>query len=273
MKKKPAQVLTISSMLLVMSLACNSLPAWKFTPAPTSTPVLTSTQTLPPTTTLTPTALSSHISLASVHSEESGQSPNYTITSETPVILENADPRVLVFNQSAGDIVVQDINEFKATLKYVPGTPVSAGSFLDIGWKLVSPPGEILSLKFETIGYSDGAAHPYHYTQTLTFDIEKGEQVSLDVLFLPDSDYLKFLSDYCKIELAARDIDFDSSSQGADPTVENYRNWNITSDGLMITFDEYQVAPYAAGPQTVIIPYSALQGIIDPVGPLGKFLQ
>jgi hypothetical protein len=52
------------------------------------------------------------------------------------------------------------------------------------------------------------------------------------------------------------------------PTPENYRNWNIATDGLMITFDEYQVAAYAAGPQTVVVPYSELQAVIDPASPL-----
>jgi hypothetical protein len=55
--------------------------------------------------------------------------------------------------------------------------------------------------------------------------------------------------------------------------VENYRNWNITPDGLMITFDEYQVAPYAAGPQTVTVPYSELRGLINPEGVLKQFTQ
>jgi hypothetical protein len=36
----------------------------------------------------------------------------------------------------------------------------------------------------------------------------------------------------------------------------------------MITFDEYQVAPYAAGAQTVVIPYRELQTVIAPAGPL-----
>jgi hypothetical protein len=36
----------------------------------------------------------------------------------------------------------------------------------------------------------------------------------------------------------------------------------------MITFDTYQVAPGASGPQTIPIPYSELQAVINPQGPL-----
>ena len=60
---------------------------------------------------------------------------------------------------------------------------------------------------------------------------------------------------------------------GADPLPDNYRTWNIAVDGLVITFDAYQVAAYAAGPQIVTIPYMELQAIIDPSGPLEVYLQ
>jgi hypothetical protein len=37
---------------------------------------------------------------------------------------------------------------------------------------------------------------------------------------------------------------------------------------LWVTFDPYQVAPYAAGPQYVLVPYSALKDIIKADGPI-----
>jgi hypothetical protein len=46
------------------------------------------------------------------------------------------------------------------------------------------------------------------------------------------------------------------------------RNWNITPDGLLITFDTYQVGPGAAGPQQVNVPYNALGSVINSQGPL-----
>jgi hypothetical protein len=125
------------------------------------------------------------------------------------------------------------------------------------------------------MGYSDGAAHPYHFSRTVTFNLATGQDVTLDQLFLAGSDYLQIFSDVSKAELSTRDIGFNDEvfASGADPLPVNYQNWNITADGLLITFDEYQVAPYAAGPQTVTLPYSALKDVIDPQGPLGKFIQ
>jgi hypothetical protein len=37
---------------------------------------------------------------------------------------------------------------------------------------------------------------------------------------------------------------------------------------MLVFFDPYQVAPYAAGPQAVTIPYAALADVADPAGPL-----
>jgi hypothetical protein len=55
---------------------------------------------------------------------------------------------------------------------------------------------------------------------------------------------------------------------GADPTPENYQRWNLADDGFLVTFDVYQVAAYAAGPQTVTIPYADLRPVSNPNGVL-----
>ncbi len=54
------------------------------------------------------------------------------------------------------------------------------------------------------------------------------------------------------------------------PTVENYGVWNISLDRLEITFNEYQVAAYYAGPQTVTIPLAAIQKNLIPDAGLVK---
>ena len=50
--------------------------------------------------------------------------------------------------------------------------------------------------------------------------------------------------------------------RGAGANADNFQNWNLTKKGLMFTFDQYQVAAYAAGPQTVIIPFDKLKNIL-----------
>jgi hypothetical protein len=223
--------------------------------------------------TATPVPLYQQVTLTSVPSQDNGQPTSYQITIQTPTLTGSDDPRVKKFNDEVTALIANAVADFKNNLTQMPPTPLSVSSSFDVKYELLSPAGNIFSIKFDTMGYVSGAAHPYHLSYTFNYDLEKGNDVALSDLFLQGADYLGTISQYCAAQLSTRDIDFKDFSQGADPTPENYKNWNITSNGLMITFDEYQVAPYAAGPQVVTVPYSELKSLIDPKGLLGSFVK
>ena len=250
--------------LSICLAACGGSP----TPAvtPTISPIPTVIPTIHPTpTTMTPSSpLYQSVSL-SYWVKNDGR-----ITAQVPALTGSLDPRVLKFNHEMSALVDEVIRLATSDWggKHAPVDPNLPESFLDVRFELLSPPGSIFSLKFEITSYAKGAAHPFDYTRTATYDLEKGEDVTLDSLFLPGVDFLGPISATCLAKLQASEIGPVLSVEDAQPTAENYRNWNITADGLLITFDEYQVAPYAAGPQTVMVPYSELQSIIDPQGPL-----
>lgn len=217
--------------------------------------------------------LSQQVSVSPLHFEESGEAPKYKIAADVPTIIGVDDPRVKAFNDLTYGDYQLFVGELKDALQSMPAEPISGGSTLDVRYELVSPPGEIISLKYLITGYADGEPQPFHNIRTINFNIETGQEVQLDSLFLTGSNYLQTLSTYCAAELASRKIGFEAYASGADPSPENYQHWNITADGLMITFDEYQVADYAAGQQAVSVPYSALKDLIDPQGPLGKYVK
>lgn len=221
----------------------------------------------------TETPLYQQVTLTSVDYEESGTGPNYTLTTHTPSLTGLDDPRLTAFNQQMTVLVQAEVDAFKQNLLMVTVEPIANGSFLEVVFEQVSPAGNLISLKFTVNYYSDGAAHPGSYSHAATYDLQAGSFLSLDRLFTPGADYLGAISTYCKNQLAARDIGFDPASvTGAEADMVNYQNWNVTADGLLITFDEYQVAAYAAGPQTVTIPYGELQSILAADGPLAGFL-
>lgn len=276
--------------LAILTGACLALPLPGLRRAtaipPTSTPI-PATPTLPPEpgVTLIPTEtpgqetlsaplrLYQQVTLTAEPYSESGGDPVYTLETNSPVLEGSDDPRVVEFNRQAAFIVQELVDEFKAGFEYLPVEQLSAGSFFQVTFMQLAPAGDILSIQFGVDAYADGAAHPYHLTRTLNFDLERGEVLLLAELFLPDVDYLTFIADFCKAELATREIGFDQGfASGADPLPENYRNWNLTYEGLLIIFDEYQVASYAAGMQQVLIPYQELSALIDPAGPLVQLL-
>jgi hypothetical protein len=217
-------------------------------------------------------SLSQQVTLVSQPFNEANQTPPFTLTAQTPQLTGSDDPRVLAFNQRADELVMKQVDAFRQSFLQTTAPTVNNGSTLDVTYTLISQIGDLWSFKFDVAFYADGAAHPGLNSMTLNYDLAQGKELVLADLFLQNSDYLDVISKYCVVQLSKQPF-FNSLASGAEPTAENYRNWNITPDGLLITFAEYQVAPYAAGPQKVIMPYSALQAIIDPQGPLGNMAR
>lgn len=237
-------------------------------------PVSALTVTPSPTPAPVQIPLSQQVMLTSVSFKEEAQSPIYWITALTPRLTGTNDLRVQDFNKAVDNLIQKEIEYFrKNLLTQMPITPVSGGSFFDAKYTVISQSGNLWSFKFDFSGYADGAAHSYHYSLTLNYDLEQGNKLSLNELFPKDTNYLEVIARYCIVELSKRDIGFYGGfQQGAEPTPENYRNWNIAQGGIMITFNEYQVAPYAAGPQTILVPYGELTTLINRQGPLAVFV-
>jgi len=262
MRPNPFYKLFVVILALFVILACNALA-----PVPTATPSPV------PSTLIPAVVLSQRVTLISQPFKETNQTPPFTITSQTPQLTGSDDPRLQVFNQRLNDLVSKEVGMWRQSFLQNTAPTVNHGSTLDVTYTLISQTGDLWSFKFDFSFYSDGAAHPGLNSVTLNYNLGQGKELALADLFLPNSNYLETISNYCIAELSKQPF-FDSSfAAGAEPTLENYRNWNITPDGLLITFDEYQVAPYAAGPQKVAISYSELRALINPQGPLGKLSQ
>jgi hypothetical protein len=274
-KNIPSFVLGVLSLSLLACATLMGAPATPRLPPPTEPPLPTAslpTSSPEPVFTPTPEALllDKTVFLTTVEISETNSSPLYTLHAETPVMQGSDDPRVIQFNEAVAALVQVEVTAFKEAAPEALDTP--EGSSFDVSFAVISPPGgDLVSLQFGITGYSAGAAHPYHYTRTFNYQLSTGQELTLDQLFLPGADYLNVLADYCKAELQQRlgsDVFF---VEGADPKPENYPNWNLSWEGVIITFDEYQVAPYAAGPQMIPIPYAVLKEIIDPQGPAAEF--
>jgi hypothetical protein len=227
------------------------------------------TATLAPTQTATP--LYEQVQLQAAPRQESGTSLNYSIKADVPVLVGSQDPRVQNFNVQMKAVADEAIATFKQNVANLPPNPSSTMSTFEMHYNVLSPAGNLLSIKFDIQTYYSGAAHPGTISRTITYDLETGSDLKLTDLFVPNADYLAAISKYCVTQLGTRDIGFQGFELGATASPENYRNWNLTADGLMITFDEYQVAPYAAGPQTVVVPYHELKPLMKPDGPLASF--
>ncbi|MEP6896281.1 MAG: RsiV family protein [Chloroflexota bacterium] len=252
------------SMLFLFLLACN---ATFNVGVPTPT-ILTPTPTMVPTSV---PLISQQVTLVSVPFNETNPGSNfpaYTLAAQTPQLTGSDDPRVLAFNQRLNDLVTKEVDMWRQEFQQLPLTSNSNGSSLNVTYTTSSVMNDLWSFKFDFAFYADSAAHPGLNSMTLNYDLSQGRELTLGDLFLPDSNYLDVISKYCTAELSKQPF-FDSPfSDGAKPTPENYRNWTLSPDGVTITFDTYQVAPSAAGPQQVVVPFGVLKSSLNPQGPL-----
>ena len=205
----------------------------------------------------------------------------YSVNAEYPQI--DGDSRFDGFNKESRGLITKDVAAFKtsettgdaAGPSDVPGE--NQTSTLDAGYDFHLANDNLISVAFTERTYSRGAAHGNSLTQVLNYDVKSGKKIALGDLFKDKSKYLSVIASYCQNELGDRAKIRDAMvlaeliDTGAGPRADNYRAWNITKKGLWITFDPYQVAAYAAGPQHILVPYSVLKDIIKPDSPISMF--
>ncbi len=111
-------------------------------------------------------------------------------------------------------------------------------------------------------------AHPNAYYRTFTFDLETGAGLVLGDLFVPGSDYVGKLSEISREQLIPQiakaenvseaEIDRSMIDAGTTADEDNFQNFYLEENYLVIIFAPYQVGPWALGEQEVRIPKTAL---------------
>lgn len=203
--------------------------------------------------------------------EENSAKPAYTITLNYPVIAGTNDPHLLAFNQTA-EKLAQDVRDsFRKDFLSVPADPNFGPSFAQMTYSVTNGTDGLLSVLFTVAFYASGAAHPNQSSQVLNFDLIHGKKLELADIFLPNIDPLKIIATACSADLTKQNrLEFE---EGVLPKAENFASWNISTQGLIFSFDPYQVASYAMGPSQVLIPYANLKGFINPNSLLAPLLK
>jgi hypothetical protein len=108
-----------------------------------------------------------------------------------------------------------------------------------------------------------GAAHPY--SGSINFDLITGNQIALDDLLISDcQNKLNQIGEKLFIETNGDDGWFFEKGKFK---VNN--NFAIKPDGLLFSFNPYEIGAYAFGAPKVFFPYSIIKDLIKPDGVLG----
>jgi hypothetical protein len=141
---------------------------------------------------------------------------------------------------------------------------------LAVAWNVDQVNDKYISFLLVTEGFS-GGAHGYRALTSFNYDVVHKKAVILKDLFPGDASYLKTVSDFARKDLEAQfrknlniktaddEKNFKGSilpmmREGTEPSVDNFSVFTFTPSDVSIYFTEYQVAPYAMGESTVVIP-------------------
>lgn len=122
---------------------------------------------------------------------------------------------------------------------------------------------DYLSYVFFTSMYT-GGAHPNNTIYTITYDKQKNQIITISDLTKDNADLLQILSEESRTILKKYPsfqtpyFQEDMLLEGTEARLENFRNFAFSKDGLILFFEQYQVAPYFDGSFRVVIPYSKI---------------
>lgn len=116
-----------------------------------------------------------------------------------------------------------------------------------------------------TVYEDTGGAHPNGYFKTFVFDAQ-GKEVTLDKVLAGNPNWLEELSLAVSNDVVAQmkqrtgqdDVTGLLFAEGLAPKAENFENFVIDGDTLVIEIPPYQVAAYAAGSFEVRLPLSSI---------------
>jgi hypothetical protein len=217
--------------------------------------------------------IDSHLKVISKTENEENQLLNYTLDATYPQITgAPLSATAQIFNQKINKIVTTEVAQFKNSvqrdlphMQTLPQDVRHNTLKIDYDVDVIHPDQlSLVSVRLNIEGMQAGRAHPFHIYRVLNFDLTHGKELALSDLFKPKTNYLHALSKYSSEKLNASLKDKWMIASGAKANSANYKNWNIQADSILITFDEYQVAPYTNGPQEVEIPFSELKNIFSP---------
>lgn len=138
---------------------------------------------------------------------------------------------------------------------------------LNIDYDTDLGPNNIISITYTVFESSSYMAHPNVRIVTKAIDLSKDLEVDLD--YIMDNEYLEYISQLSKKyfsthEIYKDSIDSDIFEQGISPTKDNYSNFILKEDKIIIIFNKYQLFSGNFGMPIIEIPYTDLKDYIKP---------
>ena len=153
------------------------------------------------------------------------------------------------------------------------GASIGSSDLLGEG-RIIFNNGYLLSVLFEGSTDWGGAASQQAWADSVMIDLSNGQVLTAEDLF-----QLEISTDWEEV-IAGKSYDLLVERLGSEmiwdegllPTADNFDNMLVTQPGLLIVFDQYQVAAGVAGTPNVIIPWVEIAAIINPQSRIGELV-
>jgi len=122
-----------------------------------------------------------------------------------------------------------------------------------------------------------GGAHPNSYTSFTVLDLNNGNKMSLDDIFIEG--YEQNLNEiaeqeFRKMKELKENEDLDEAGFWFDDNKFNINdNFALSDEGLTFYYNNYEITAYAYGPTELIIPLTKLSDLINESGILTEFMK
>ena len=201
-------------------------------------------------------------------SKRQGKWGGYEISAEYPQ-LQGGGANALKFNEAVRAFVLKDVADYKKQF----GEGEGGGGELDLSYYVSFADDSLVSVDFSDYWFYFGAGSRMAASTTFNYDLARGRQLKLSDLFKPSTDYLKVITETCKMELKRQFEgesfpDAERIGASVEDVVGDEKKWLISRDGFVVIFDSMQFGPSGSGEHTVVVPFAALKNFIRPDGPL-----
>lgn len=186
----------------------------------------------------------------------------YEISAECPEALSKR-PAVRRFNRWIRKKILADVARFRwLELRAEPRAKKAGKKLLTEGLELTFEiyfsNQRLISLRLTHRVMAAGQMHPINYYETINYDLKKGKPLTAADVFRRG--YLKIFSVHSREYLKTTYEMFDDQwlNEGTAARRVNFENWNLVPDGVLISFEDYQVSAHNFGQPELIVPYSRL---------------
>jgi len=191
--------------------------------------------------------------------QHNGYSP-YELSAEYPHLMS---PRAGKFNRWIKRKVLRDVARFRRLeLRAEPlarkeGKRLTTEA-LELTFEMYYADDRLISLRLTHRVMAAGQMHPINYYETINYDLVRHRPLRASEIF--KRGFLRVFSDYSRAWLR-KSYDLPDETwlmEGTEPRARNFPNWNVVPDGVLISFEDYQVSSHNFGQPELIVPYSVL---------------